>query len=119
MKLLNAPLVSNLLTASVAALEPAHLQAAFDEEVESLSGGHEPLAWDHGRWRDLMSAKALFRSMINQWCKVPDESKGGKATLKGRDAERVVAIDLLKNHQDTMPADFVQLRDMLEIASRT
>jgi hypothetical protein len=118
-KLLTAPLVRSLRTTSTHVLEPAHLEAAFDEQVTLLTGGHHPLAWNQGRWRDLMSAKALFRSMINQWCNVPDRVRGGKATLQGREAQRVVAIDLLKNHQDTMPADFVELRRILDSASQT
>lgn len=32
----------------------------------------------------------------------------------GRAAERAVAVDLLKNHQDELPADFIELKAILE-----
>lgn len=113
-KLVASPLLASLASTTTAELAELQIRTAFDDEVAKLSGGVDPLAWGQGRWRDLISAKPLFRSMVNQWFEVPDHAEGGKARLTGRDAERAVAVDLLKNHQDTMPADFSELKRILD-----
>jgi hypothetical protein len=113
-KLVASPLLASFASTTTSELAELQVRTAFEDEVAKLSGGIDPLAWDQGRWRDLISAKPLFRSMVNQWFEVPDQSKGGKARLTGRDAVRAVAVDLLKNHQDTMPADFSELKRILD-----
>ena len=112
--LVSSPLLVSLASATELELAEEQVRKAFDEEVACLSGGAVPLVWGQGRWRDLIPAKALFRTMVNQWFQVPDQSKGGNARLTGRHAERAVAVDLLKNHQDTLPTDFVELKAILE-----
>jgi hypothetical protein len=113
-KLVASPLLASLASTTTSELAELQIRTAFDDEVTKLSSGVDPLAWGKGRWRDLISAKPLFRSMVNQWFEVPDHAEGGKARLTGRDAERAVAVDLLKNHQDTMPADFSELKRILD-----
>lgn len=113
-KLVASPLLATLASTTTSELVELQIRTAFDDEVTKLSGGVDPLAWDTGRWRDLISAKPLFRSMVNRWFEVPDQAQGGKARLTGRDAERAVAVDLLKNHQDTIPADFAELKQILD-----
>jgi hypothetical protein len=113
-KLVASPLLATLASTTTSELAELQIRTAFDDEVTKLSGGVAPLAWGQGQWRYLISAKPLFRSMVNQWFEVPDHAKGGKARLTGRDAERAVAVDLLKNHQDTMPADFAELKLILD-----
>jgi hypothetical protein len=115
--LVSSPLLASLASATAAELAEEQVRSAFDEEVERLSGGMIPLVWGQGRWRDLVSAKALFRTMVNQWFQVLDQSKGGNARLTGRAAERAVAVDLLKNHQDTLPADFAEMKTILDAAT--
>lgn len=117
-KLSTCPLISSLRTAAGVVLTDNELEAAFNEEITLLSNGLDPMEWGQGRWRDLMSGKELFHSMINQWCVVPDEARGRKARLVGPHAERAVAVDLLKNHQDGMPQDFKDLKAMLEKLTR-
>ncbi|MBU1666608.1 MAG: hypothetical protein KKG92_14605 [Gammaproteobacteria bacterium] len=113
-KLVSSPLLSDLATTAKKELAKRRVRLDFDKEVETLSGGNIPLTWGHGSWRDLMSGKAFFHSMVSEWFVVPDNSKGGNARLSGRSAQRAVAVDLLRSHQDTMPQDFSVLRQMLE-----
>lgn len=114
LKLLDSPLLQSLTTSMAVEISEARVRTAFEDEVRLLSGASLPLTWGTGRWRDLVSGKALFRSMVNRWFEVPDQQKGGKARLTGRDAERAVAVDLLLHHQDTMPADFTELKAVLD-----
>lgn len=95
---------------------PAEIRKAFEDANQELSAGCFPLKWGHGSWRDLISAKALFRTTINQWFQVPDESQNGRSHLKGREAENAVAVDLLRNHAESMPSDFKEFREHLERA---
>ena len=91
---------------------------AFEGEVTTLSGTVNPptLSWGMGRWRDLMSAKMLFHDMVSRWFRVPDDATTDKkAKLTGRQAEKAVAVDVLKNHKDSMPADFSKLRHILDL----
>lgn len=113
-ELLASPLFRELASATTIEISEGRVRAAFDHELQLLSGGVLPLMWNSGRWRDLIAGKALFRSMVNRWFEVPDLQKGGKARLTGRDAERAVAIDLLLHHQDAMPADFRELKTVLD-----
>jgi hypothetical protein len=116
--ILASDLLFGLRKAVQSGLADSLVREAFAVECGVLTGERPDLAWGHGRWRDLMSAKALFSAMINQWFSVPDLARGGKARLSGHDAERAVAIDLLKNHSDMMPDDFEELRSILERLTR-
>jgi hypothetical protein len=113
-RLLATPGLGNLASVSAAKADPEVLRAAYAEACTTLSGDVWPLSFNAGRWRDLIPAKALFRSLVNRWFKVPDLAKGGTAQLTGRDAESAVATDLLKNHQDSAPADLRALKQVLE-----
>lgn len=115
-KLVASPLVANLLGAVEVRTSAAALRAAFEAEIATLSGDTIPLVWGVGRWRELLPAKALFRAMVNRWFVVPDMSQGRRARLTGRDAERAVAIELLRHHQDSMPTDLAELRTILSNA---
>lgn len=109
-RLLGSPQLASLRSATSIDLSEERIRVAFDEEVDRLSGGAIPLAWGTGRWRDLGSAKPLFRGMTNQWFHVPDQSKPERPRLTGRDAERAIAVELLRHHQDAMPTDLGELR---------
>lgn len=113
-KLLDSPMLEMLAASMAVEVSEARVRTTFEDEVQHLSGGLLPLTWGTGRWRDLVSGKALFRSMVNRWFEVPDQRQDGKARLTGRDAERAVAVDLLLHHQDTMPADFSELKAVLD-----
>lgn len=113
-KLVASRLLSDLAATATRELAEQQVRMDFEEEVACLSGGQATLCWGEGRWRDLMSGKAIFRSMVNEWFKVPDNSKGGNARLTGRKAERAVAVDLLRSHQNSMPEDFSLLKNMLD-----
>ena len=91
-KLVSSPLLQDLATTAKKELAKQRVRLDFDKEVEVLSGGNTPLTWGHG----------------------PDNSKGGNARLSGRSAQRAVAVDLLRSHQDTMPQDFSALKQMLD-----
>jgi len=108
------PLLAGLAAVVRVELAAQAVRIAFDADVATLSDGVIPLAFNRGRWIQLISAKSLFRSMINRWFLVPDQSKPGHAKLSGRDAERAVAVDLLKNQQGGMPRDFVDLKRTLD-----
>ena len=112
-KLVACDALSNLRAAPATQLTPESVRDAFDDQCALLSGGTIPLAWGTGRWRDLMSAKSIFHALVNEWTDVPDLNAGGRAKLTGRAAERAVAVDLLKNHRDSMPEDFKVLRAIL------
>lgn len=112
-RLVASPLLAELVSATTAAADPDAVRDAFEREVALLSGGRIPLAWGTGRWRDLMSAKATFRTMVNQWFIIPDLAKGGTARLTGRAAERALAVELLKHHQQSAPADLQDLKHIL------
>jgi hypothetical protein len=112
-KLLGSPLLASLGSSMAVELSEERLRAAFDEQVVCLSGGTQPLVWGQGRWRDLILAKAIFRTMVNRWFDVPDQSRAAGARLTGKDAERAVAVDLLLHHQDAMPTDFSELKKVL------
>lgn len=94
--------------------EPTTVLSAFHRECEYLTGGRWPLELGTGLWRDRIRAKEHFRNMVNQWFVVPDQARGGSARLTGRKAERAVAVDLPKNHQNTMPLDLRELRQLLD-----
>lgn len=115
-KLVASSAVANLRKAVSTNLSDSAIRAAFDEECELLSGGTVPLTWGIGRWRNLMSAKSLFRAMVNEWFRVPNQRDGGQTRLSGRAAEKTVASDLLRYHQDKMPADFVELKRIFDEA---
>ncbi len=112
-KLIASPLLHALNETAASELAEDELRRAFDEEVQRLSDGVIPLEWDRGAWRQLITAKPLFRAMVSQWFRVADRSQGSNALLRGSAAERAVAIDLLKNHQSDMPSDFAELKRML------
>lgn len=114
LKLLDSPMLGELAASMAIELSEARVRNAFEDQVQLLSGGCLPLVWGMGRWRDLVSGKRLFRSMVNRWFEVPDLQKGGKSRLTGRDAERAVAVDLLLHHPDVMPADFSELKTALD-----
>lgn len=114
LKLLDSPMLRELAASMALEVSEARVRTTFEDEVQRLSGGSLPLVWGTGRWRDLVSGKRLFRSMVNRWFEVPDLQQGGKARLTGRDAERAVAVDLLLHHQDTMPSDFSELKAILD-----
>lgn len=114
LELLASPMLETLAASVASEVSEAQVRTAFESEVQRLSGGTLPLTWGTGHWRDLVSSKALFRSMVNRWFEVPDLQKAGKARLTGRDAERAVAVDLLLHHQDAMPADFSELKTALD-----
>lgn len=116
LELLASPMLETLAASVASEASEARVRTAFESEVQRLSGGTLPLTWGTGHWRDLVSSKALFRSMVNRWFEVPDLQKAGKARLTGRDAERAVAVDLLLHHQDAMPADFSELKTALDRA---
>jgi hypothetical protein len=113
LKLLDSPMLKELAASMAVEVSRERVCKTFDDEMQILSGGPVPLVWGTGRWRDLASGKALFRTMVNRWFEVPDQQKGGKARLTGRDAERAVAVDLLLHHQATMPTDFTELKSVL------
>lgn len=113
-KVLRSPLLEHLGTVVEVEVSEARIRAAFAEEVRLLSGGSRPLTWGTGRWRDLASGKPLFRAMVNRWFFVPDLQMGGGARLTGRDAEYAVALELLSLRQGAMPADFSELRSVLD-----
>lgn len=106
--------LTNLAAAATSNAREASVRHEFHNECELLTGGTWPLSIGVGLWRDLVPAKMHFRRMINQWFVVPDQAKGGKARLTGREAERAVAVDLLKNHHDKMPSDLSELKRILE-----
>lgn len=114
LKLLDSPMLEMLAASMAVEVSEARVRTTFEDEVRVLSGGVLPLTWGTGRWRDLVSGKALFRTMVNRWFEVPDRQEGGKARLTGRDAERAVAVELLLHHQDTMPGDFSELKAVLD-----
>jgi hypothetical protein len=113
-RLLEAQGLADLAGLSATEADPQRLRQAYAEACTTLSGDVWPLSFNVGRWRDLIPAKAMFSSLVNQWFKVPDPAKGGRAMLTGRDAQFVVATDLLKNHQDSAPPDLRALKQVLE-----
>lgn len=119
-KLVASPLLANLRQRASSTLEESKIRADFDQEIELLSAGTVPLVWGKGRWRDLMDAKAVFHTMINQWFVVPDlaqhatEQKPTPPKLSGQAAQLAVAVDLLKNHRSSMPEDFKILKAVLD-----
>lgn len=113
-KLVKSDLLMRLSSAVATDLTEQKIRDAFDRECELLTGGQVPLRWGTGRWRELIGAKAIFRTMVNRWFRVPDLAKGGSAHLTGRDAERALVVDLLKNHQEMMPSDLADLKVILD-----
>ncbi len=112
-RLIESPAIHALRSLQSVGLEDTQLRAAFGDEVQVLSDGVTPLKIGKGRWRELIGAKALFSQMINQFYLVPDLANPAGPPLSGRDAERAVAVDLLRNHSEFMPHDFAELSKFL------
>ncbi len=117
-KLLASDIVLELRKATTVQLKQTLLRETFFDECKTLSGGRFPLAWGIGKWRDLMPAKTLFRSLVNQWAAVPDLAAERKPRLMGRAAERALAVNLLRNHPAAMPDDLRELKAILDRAIR-
>jgi len=112
--LVAAPLLQGLRDTVSSGVTEVEVRSAYHKECALLTGGVFPLQFGSGTWRELMPAKAMFRGIVNQWMRVPDQSRPGNARLTGRAAERAVAVDLLKNHHEYAPADLLKLRALLE-----
>ena len=66
----------------------------FNEAADLLTGRHDPLEWRVGRWRDLISAKALYSATVQRWfnvASIPKAGPGPRQRIQGREAERLVA----------------------------
>lgn len=84
----------------------------FDEILQDLTGGSEPLRWGCGRWLDLLPAKDMFATVLQSSCfKV--KGSGGKC-LTGENKTRTVVESLLVEGV-RLPSDFVQLREILNV----
>lgn len=114
-RLMTLPSIAALAGPRGCEIDEATVQRRFDQTADLLTGGQTPLAWGAGRWRDLVSAKALLNATVHRWFTVPNVAAPGRH-LQGREATRLVALDLLSNHQEHMPADFVELRATLQRA---
>jgi hypothetical protein len=87
------------------------VEALFGDALALFAGQGEVLVWGQGAWFALMSAKEIFRAMINQWFRVVDRQR---QRVLGREAERAVARALLRDHREEMPEDFRALVRIFE-----
>lgn len=92
-------------------VRPDSLTREFDRILEDMTGGREPLEWNHGRWLDLLPAKEMLNAVMQSSCfKVKAKANG--RCLSGEDKKQAVIESLLKDGIH-LPEDFVKLREIL------
>ncbi|HNH48624.1 MAG TPA: hypothetical protein PKY30_16405 [Myxococcota bacterium] len=113
--LCNADQIRQLQDAGGVGLDAATLRREFEEEVLLLSGGEAQLAWNVGRWRELLPGKELFRDMVREFLNVRDLT----GALQGQRAYRALGRTLLRDHPEAMPQDFRDLKQILDRFTNT
>ena len=86
------------------------ITARFQEYLDEMTGGNEPLQWGIGKWLNMISGKGIFHTLVNQCFQVMNQD--GRA-LRGREARDLLAKDLLRTGRN-LPQDFTELKRLID-----
>lgn len=87
--------------------DPAQIERKYDEFCTVLTGGMEPLTWENGMWRKLMSGKEIFGEVVSH-------SGCFSGFHKGSPHAEQVARELVANPGNQQPDDFLRLKEAIE-----
>lgn len=88
------------------------LTERFEIGLAIMTGGEEQLAYGCGRWIEMIRGKKVFSQVLNS-CQFEVEDANGKQ-LTGNEKAREVVKDLAAKDIERLPADFVDLRRLIE-----
>ncbi|MBX9720873.1 MAG: hypothetical protein K2X81_05735, partial [Candidatus Obscuribacterales bacterium] len=89
----------------------ATVETIFQKFQQKLIDGAVKPVFGKGEWLNLMDGKALYCTIVNECFKVTDAD--GKE-LKGKDAQKTLALDLLQKGLTEQPKDFQDLHKMVK-----
>ena len=84
----------------------------FEYGLAMMSGGGEHLAYGTGRWVEMIRGKKVFSQVLNL-CRFEVEDASGQQ-LTGNEKAREVVKELAAKDVERLPADFVDLRRLIE-----
>lgn len=110
-KLLNRTEFDEKRGADAERLGESNLERLFDERVDAFFGGKAELTYGHGDWLEMIDAKAILPTIVNECFRVKD-GKGGP--VQGKQAIRGVVKSLLKLDLSDQPNDFRGLYTLMQ-----
>lgn len=87
------------------------VEKRFQTALERFTGGNDNLEYGCGRWLEMISGKKVLNSVVTECCKIQDAQ--GKR-LQGQDRLIEIAKDLLRKEICKQPADFQQLKTLIQ-----
>ena len=84
----------------------------FEIGLAMMTGGEEHLAYGSGRWIEMIKGKKVFSQVLNS-CRFEVEDASGQQ-LTGNEKAREVVKELAAKDVESLPADFVDLRRLIE-----
>ena len=84
----------------------------FEVGLAMMTGGEEHLAYGSGRWVEMIRGRKVFSQVLNS-CRFEVEDASGQQ-LTGNEKAREVVKELAAKNVESLPADFVGLRRLIE-----
>ncbi|MDD2366099.1 MAG: hypothetical protein PHN84_08040 [Desulfuromonadaceae bacterium] len=90
----------------------AEIETRFNDFLQKMTGGTNPLNFGHGEWIGMCQGKKIFTQVINSGCFQVLGTSG--APLAGKEKLNAVVKDLLQKDSSIQPQDFVSLKQLIE-----
>lgn len=94
------------------AIDQDEIARRFDDILNIMTNGAEPLEFGNGKWLEMTQGKKVFSQVINSNCFRVADSEGN--LLQGKDKINQVAKNLLRKEIAKLPEDFRKLKTLVE-----
>jgi len=95
-----------------AMLSKDKLTARFEESLDSMTGGRETLTYGQGRWVEMIRGKKVLPQLLNSGGFQVTDTSG--QPLTGKEMQKEIVKDLIKNNVDSLPEDLVKLQKLIQ-----
>ena len=89
---------------------PENIERMFDESLESMTGGNDDISIGVGNWMNMLNGKKVLSQVVNS-CFTVTANNG--LSLSGSEKLNEVIKDLMGKDSNLLPADFVELRQLI------
>ena len=88
------------------------LTERFENNLKSMTGGREQLAYGTGRWIEMIKGKPVLNQLLNSGGFTVQDARGQK--LRGDEMKLEIVKELAVKEVDSRPSDLVKLKQMIQ-----